>query len=141
MRRIYWDTMIHAYWFEDHKKLSDRVQNIYETMQKRDDALCSSPFVLGELLVGPLRTADFAAAELIQQFFNSEIITMLAYPSQAASVFAQLRAQSGVKARDALHLAVAATAGVDLFLTNDRRLQRLVVPGIQFITSLDTDLF
>jgi predicted nucleic acid-binding protein len=66
---------------------------------------------------------------------------MLAYPSQAASVFAQLRAQSGVKALDALHLAVAATAGVDLFLTNDRRLQKLVVPGIQFITSLDTDLF
>jgi predicted nucleic acid-binding protein len=141
MRRIYWDTMIHAYWFEDHKKLSDRVQNIYQTMQTRNDTLCSSPFVLGELLVGPLRTSNFTAAELIQQFFYSEIITMLAYPPRASYVFAQLRAQGGVKALDALHLAVAATAGIDLFLTNDKRLQKLAVPGIQFIASLDTDLF
>ncbi|HEY7838794.1 MAG TPA: hypothetical protein VIC54_09360 [Terriglobales bacterium] len=42
---------------------------------------------------------------------------------------------------DALHLAIAATAGVNLFLTNDRRLHRLKVPGIDFIAGLDTNLY
>lgn len=133
--------MIHAYWFEDHKKLSDRVQEIHYAMQSRADRLCTSPFVLGELLAGPLRTDDFAAAGLIQDFFISDAVTMFGYPPQAAYVFATLRARDRIKAIDALHLAVAATAGVDLFLTHDRRLQKVIVPGIRFIASLETDLF
>jgi predicted nucleic acid-binding protein len=141
VRRIYWDTMIHAYWFEDHKNLSDRVQQIYDTMLRRDDTLCSSIFVLSELLVGPLKTQDAVAADLIEQYFLSDAITLLPYTQQAVRFFAQLRAQHGVKSLDALHLAIAATAGVDLFLTHDRRLHKLVVPGLPFITSLETDLF
>jgi len=42
---------------------------------------------------------------------------------------------------DALHLAIAATAGVNLSLTNDRRLHRLKIPGIDFIAGLDTNLY
>lgn len=141
VRRIFWDTMIHAYWFEDHAKLSDRVQQIYESMLQRGDLLCSSSFVLGEVLVGPLRTQDVAAADLIQQFFESPEVTLFPFQPQAARIFAELRACQGLKPLDALHLAVAASAGVDLFLTYDRRLNKLTVPGIKFIASLDTDLF
>lgn len=141
MRRIYWDTMIHAYWFEDHKNLSDRVLQIHDTMLQRDDTLCSSIFVLSELLVGPLKTQDVAAADLIEQYFRSDAITLLPYTQQAVRLFARLRAQYSVKALDALHLTIAANAGVDLFLTHDRRLHKLLVPGLPFIASLETDLF
>jgi hypothetical protein len=41
---------------------------------------------------------------------------------------------------DAIHLASAAHASVDLFLTNDRRLQGLVIPGIDFIAGMDVNL-
>jgi hypothetical protein len=34
-------------------------------------------------------------------------------------------------------LACAAEAGVDLFLTNDRRLKGRSIPGIQFLAGLD----
>jgi predicted nucleic acid-binding protein len=141
VRRIFWDTMIHAYWLEDHRKLSHRIQKIHDTMVQRGDILCSSLFVLGELLVGPLRTLDLASADLIEQYFRSDAITLLPYTPQAVRTFAVLRAQHGVNSLDALHLAAAATAGVDLFLTNDRRLHKLIVPGISFIASLDTELF
>ncbi len=141
MRRIFWDTMIHAYWFEDHKKLSHRVQQIHDTMLQRGDTLCSSLFVLSELLVGPLRTQDIASADLIEQYFHSDAITLLPYAPQAVRIFAQLRAQHGVKSLDALHLAIAAAGGVDLFLTNDRRLHKLILPDVPFIASLETDLF
>jgi len=133
--------MIHAYWFEDHAKLSHRVQQIYEAMLRRGDVLCSSSFVLGEVLVGPLRTQDLDAANLIQQFFESREITLLPFQPDAARIFAELRANYRLKSLDALHLAVASSAGVDLFLTYDRRLNKLTVPGIKFIASLDTDLF
>jgi hypothetical protein len=40
-----------------------------------------------------------------------------------------------------IHLASAAQAGTDLFLTNDRSLVGKIVPGIQFIAMLDTQIF
>ena len=141
MRRIYWDTMIHAYWFEDNKALSVRVQHIYSTMLKRGDVLCTSPFVLSELLVGPIKHQDFAAVDAIEQFFDSDAVTMLPYSRQSVRMFAELRAHHGVQSLDAVHLAIAASSGVDLFLTYDRRLHKLTVPGLPFIASLDTDLF
>jgi len=141
VRRIYWDTMIHAYWFEDNDALSLRVQHIYSSMQKRGDLLCGSVFVLSELLVGPLKEQNQAAADMIEQFFDSDAVTMLPYGRQSVRIFTELRANHGVKSLDALHLAIAASAGVDLFLTHDRRLHKLMVPGLPFIASLDTDLF
>ncbi len=141
MRRIYWDTMLYAYWLEGNNKLSNRVQQIHQTMLQRSDTLCSSLFVLGELLVGPLKANDAAAALSIQQFFDSDGVTMLPYIPRAVDVFAELRASHEVKALDALHLSLAATSGVDLFLTHDRRLHKLAVPGLPFIAGLETDLF
>lgn len=141
MRRIYWDTMLYAYWLESNSKLSQRVQEIHRVMLQRSDTLCSSLFVLGELLVGPAKANNAAAATAIQQFFDSDGVTMLPYTSQAIRVFAELRAHHGVKALDALHLSIAATSGVDLFLTHDRRLHKLAVPGLPFIAGIETDLF
>ncbi len=133
--------MIHAYWFEDNEALSLRVQHIYTTMQQRGDLLCSSVFVLSELLVGPLKEKNLAAADAIEQFFDSDAVSMLPYARQGVRTFAELRANHGVKSLDALHLAIAANSGVDLFLTHDRRLHKLILPGLPFIASLDTDLF
>lgn len=141
MRRIYWDTMLYAYWLEGNNKLSRRVEQIHRTMLQRSDTLCSSLFVLGELMVGPVKANDPAAASAIQQFFDSDGVTMIAYTAHAIRLFAELRANHGVKALDALHLSIAATSGVDLFLTHDRRLHKLVVPGLPFIAGLETDLF
>jgi predicted nucleic acid-binding protein len=133
--------MLYAYWLEGNDKLSKRVQQIHQTMVHRFDTLCSSQFVLGELLVGPLQAGDPVAETAIQQFFDSDNVTMLPYTAQAVRFFAELRAHHGVKALDALHLAIAATSGVDLFLTHDRRLHKLVAPGLPFIAGLETDLF
>jgi predicted nucleic acid-binding protein len=58
----------------------------------------------------------------------------------AAPIFARLRA-AGIKSADAMHVATAAAAGVDLFLTNDKRLAKLSEAGLPFIASLETDLY
>lgn len=133
--------MVHVYWLEDHRSLSRRVQSIHAAMQIRGDVLCTSHFVLGELLVGPLRVGDVTATALIEQYFRSPAVTNLDLTSRAARIFAELRAHNGIKPVDALHLGVAAAAGVDVFLTNDHRLQKVIVPGISFIAAMDSPLF
>lgn len=66
---------------------------------------------------------------------------MLPFTADAARLYGKIRANMGVTPADAIHLACAAEAKVDLFLTNDSKLMRKVVPGIQFIAGLDTDIF
>ena len=97
--------------------------------------------MLSELLAGPLKDGNLAAAASIEQFFDYSAVMMLPYPRQAARLFVELRANHHIKSLDALHLAIAATSGVDLFLTFDRRLNKLVMPGLPFIVSIETDLF
>lgn len=141
MRRIFWDTMLFVYWFDQDPRYMKRVGEIYRSMVNRGDTLLASSVILGEVIVGPYKASSFSGIERVKKFFASSEIVLLPYPTEAARIFAKLRAIDGVKAMDALHLATAAQAGIDLFLTSDRRLHRLSVPGIQFIASLETDLF
>jgi len=55
--------------------------------------------------------------------------------------YGRIRGAFRVTPADAIHLASASQAGVDLFLTNDRELSDLVIPGIHFIAGLDVSLF
>lgn len=140
-RRVYWDTMIFAYWLEGNKQYASRVQEIHDTMQRRGDILCSSAFVLAELLVGPMKTGKPEQAAAVEQFFSRPEIIMMPFPNSAIYLFAELRAFENLKPVDALHLSLAANAGVDLFLTNDKRLHSVKRPGLPYITTLQTDLF
>ena len=62
---------------------------------------------------------------------------LLSFDRLSARTYAQLRQDKTLKAPDAIQLSCAANAKCDLFITNDDRLSRKIVPGIQFITSLD----
>jgi len=140
MRQIYWDTMLYVYWFENHPKHAARIEQIYTAMRLRGDVLCCSPLVYAEVLVGPVTTGDMDAIEALKNFFNSADISMLPFTAGAAPTFAALRA-SGIRAPDAMNVATATHAGVDLFVTNDKRLHKITYPGTPFIATLDTDLF
>jgi len=132
--------MLYVYWFENHPKYAARIEEIYSTMRLRGDLLCCSPLVYAEVLVGPVATGDMDGVEALKTFFTSPEISMLAFTTEAASSFAALRA-SGIKAPDAMNLATATHSGVDLFITNDKRLHKINHPGMPFIATLETDLF
>ena len=140
MSRVYWDTMLFVYWLEDHPKFAPRVREIHDSMEQRQDVLCTSAFALGELLVGPYKVKAGDIAQAIREYFKTSAIELLPFDAQTAELYARIRADHNVSPADAIHLATAAQANVHLFLTNDRRLSRLTVPGIHFIAGLDTNL-
>jgi predicted nucleic acid-binding protein len=141
MSRIYWDSMLFIYWFEDHPQYAVRVEAIHKRIERRGDTLCTSTFGVGEILVGPHKKGASEVADKIRQFFRTSGVEVVPFREETAGHFARIRAQNKVSPPDAIHLASAAEAGIDLFLTNDRRLQGLVIPGIDFIASMDVDLF
>jgi len=140
MSRIYWDTMLFIYWLEDHPRYGNRVQQIFEHMRDRRDQLCTSTFAVGETLVGFHKRHAIGTAARVQTFFRQGSVEVIPYTLEAADLYAEIRAGSGFSSADSIHLACAASAGTDLFLTNDKNLVGKVIPGIQFIAGLDSNI-
>ena len=135
MSRIFWDTNLFIYLFEGDGPLHKRVIGLRQAMLDRGDQLVTSALTLGEILVKPLERGDGGLASKYEEAITSTSL-MIAFDLPAAKVYALLRRDRAIRAPDAMQLACAATAGVDLFITNDERLSNKHVDGIQFIVPL-----
>ncbi len=141
MSRVYWDTMLFIYWLEEHPAFAQRVDEIHQRMEERRDQLITGAFTVGEVLAGPYRKA--ASARLLddtRRRLRNAVAEIIPFTLETADLYARIRGTLGVSPADAIHLASAAQAGTDLFLTNDRQLLGKIVPGIQFIATIDTPL-
>ncbi|HEX7895885.1 MAG TPA: PIN domain-containing protein [Terriglobales bacterium] len=141
MSRIYWDSMLFIYWLEDHPQFSTRVSAIRARMQERGDELITSAFTFGEILAGAYRKGATHLAGEIGGLLESVVAEVVPFTRETADHYADIRGRLGIAPADAIHLACAAQANADLFLTNDKRLSGKFVPGIQFIAGVDTALF
>jgi uncharacterized protein len=140
MSRIYWDTMLFIYWLENNPRYAGRVQQIRDSMNRRHDQLCTSAFTVGETLVGFHKRGERETAARVRAFFLAGSIEVIPYTSDLADSYAEIRARLKVSSADAIHLACAANAGTDLFLTNDSDLIGQIIPGIQFIAGLESKI-
>lgn len=136
MSRIFWDTNLFIYLVEDKGELSERVVAMRGHMLERGDQLVTSALTLGEVLVKPVESGR----EDLRHLYEEALTTgaqILPFDRQAARSYAEIRRDRNIRPPDAIQLACAASAKVDLFVTNDERLSRKAVAGIHFITSLE----
>jgi len=134
--RVFWDTNLFIYFLEDYGSLTKRTEELRDRMLVRGDQLLTSTMTLGELLVKPTCEGKQNICLKYEQLLASAAV-LLPFDVSAARIYAALRCDRTLRAPDAVQLACAASAGVDLFITNDARLQGKQVSGIQFIVSLD----
>ena len=138
MANIFWDTNLFIYLFEEHPKHGPAVLELWERMTQRDDRLITSAFTLGELLVQPTRAGDAALAETYRNLFLQGAIHIVNFDAGCAAHYARLRTDKTIRPPDAIQLACACAARADLFVTNDHRLARKSIPGLPFISALET---
>lgn len=136
MSRIFWDTNLFIYLLEGSGGLSKRVAELRRAMIERGDQLLTSTLTLGEILVKPLERLESELAGKYEKAITTTAL-MIPFDVKAARVYAALRSDRSLRAPDAIQLACAAAAGVDLFITNDARLHGKRVEGIQFIVPLE----
>jgi predicted nucleic acid-binding protein len=136
MSRIFWDTNLFIYLFEDYGEFSKRTVELRNNMLARGDQLLTSTLTLGEVLVKPLEQGNTALCRKYEQAISASAL-VLAFDVNAAKIYASLRCDRSIRAPDAVQLACAAAAGIDLFITNDARLHGKQVQGIQFIVPLN----
>lgn len=137
MSRVYWDSMMFIYAIEKNPRFFPAVKSIHEAMKRRGDTLCTSIFTVGEVLVGPRKIGSQSGADRIKNYFAGGTVSILPFSFETAEQFALIRSWTGASPSDAIHLAAAAEAHVDVFLTNDTNLLSFRIPGIPLISSLD----
>ncbi len=128
--KAYVDTMMWIYHFDDDPVFGPSATRAIQQLERLGNTALSSLFILSEILVGPKQKADQFKAAQLRRFFLSSAVTRLPYTLDVAERFSDIRASTRVKPPDALHLAFAASAGADFFVTNDTQLLKLIVPGI-----------
>jgi len=138
--RICWDTMLFIYLLEGHPAHSARVRHLLARSYERGDSLYCSYLALGEMMAGADPSADSQKQAVIQSTLREMGFHFLPFDEGAVLTFSRLRAKEKLKVADAIHLACAASAGIDLLLTGDKQLLKLHVPGIQFIADFHTPL-
>lgn len=136
MSRVFWDTNLFIYLFEDYGPLSKATVALRTKMLARGDQLLTSTLTLGEILVKPMEQGDTQLCSRYETAIAAAAL-ILPFDTKAAPIYALLRSDRALRPPDAIQLACAAGAGIDLFVTNDARLQRKQVDGIQFIVPLD----
>lgn len=141
MSRIFLDTNFFIYLIENTGHRAVRTKYLLNAFSTRRDEILTSVMTLGELLVQPMRAGDQMLVQRYRQILRAPGITVLPFVEGAAEAFARIRMEKSIKPPDAIQLATASIAGCDLFLTNDERLTRVVVPGIHFITSFENAPF
>ena len=101
-----------------------------------------STLALGEAMVGPLRKGRPELARAMRMAIQAIPGAILVAPAlEIASVAAEIRARTGIKLIDAIHLATAESTGVSYFITNDRALAKLAGPTAEgrYLDELEMD--
>jgi len=119
---VYLDTNIVIYAVERHPVFGVRTQARLALSLSLGDIFMISELTRMECLVGPMKTGNAALETDFRAFFTSAGVRVEAITGAVCERAARIRAETTIKAMDALHLAAAVEHRADVFLTNDVRL-------------------
>jgi predicted nucleic acid-binding protein len=133
--RIFWDTNVFIYLFESHPVHQKEAAALRDKMLNRGDELITSWLTVGEIQV---RSPHQAESGNYARYRDAivQAARILAFEELASERYREVRETTHVRGPDAMQLACAAATGVEIFVTNDKRLHGLRVPGVHFITSI-----
>ena len=130
--------MLFIYLLEQNPLYFKTVQQILERSFEREDQLFTSYLGLGEVTAGAANSPVPRRSEEIRGLIDEMGFSYLPFVERSVAPFAYLRAVHKVKPADAMNLASAAAAGIDLFLTGDKKLFKVHVAGVNFISNFET---
>lgn len=115
------DSNIFIYWLERNPDFFRKSAEIVKRIHSGEPGYCST-LVYAEIFRG--NSTSFEALASIQN------LVFIPMDTRIAQLAGQLRHEHKIKAPDAIHVATAITAGAKRFITNDKELTRLRVPGL-----------
>jgi len=132
---VYIDASSLIYSVERVEPYRSLLEPMWQEAQDGNLAVVSSPVLVVEALVKPLRDGNREIELQYRELFASYAVRLLDASYQVFEDAARLRAETGLKMPDALHAATALRYGCALFVTNDTDFRR--VPGLPIVVLED----
>ena len=127
---IYIDSSSLIYSVERVEPYRSLLEPMWEQAQAGNLTIVSSPILVIETLMKPIRDGNTEIEAQYRELFASNAINLLEVSYATVEDAARVRAEARLKTPDALHAATAIRAGAARFITNDndfRRVQALPV--------------
>lgn len=119
---VYCDSCILIYLIDHTGLWNQRAMDRLSRLAGAGDFPATSDLVRLECRVGPMQLGDQARLAVFDAFFARTDVRQVSIDSRVFERATTIRARHRFKLGDSLHLAAAAEAGCDAFLTNDHRL-------------------
>jgi len=127
IRTIFLDTAPIIYYIEAHSQFGALMKQVVSKFKSGDLRAFSSVITITEVLPKPI---EMEKEDLVNKFIYfllySKNIDLLEVSVDVAKLAGRLRGQNRfLRTLDAIQLATAIDAGIDAFLTNDKKLKRI----------------
>lgn len=122
---MYIDTNVLIYSVERVEPYRTLLAPMWDRAQAGDLEIVSSESIVIEALVKPLRDRNATLVRFLFDMFDAEEVGLIPATRAHWERGAGIRADTGLKAADALHAATALQANCDLFITNDADFRRV----------------
>ena len=122
---IYLDASSLIYSVERIEPYRALLEPMWEQAQNGSLMIVSSPVIVIESLVKPLRDGNTEIERQYHELFISGAVALIGVSYAVVEEAARLRAETGLETPDALHAATAKQAGCALFITNDADFRRV----------------
>ena len=116
---VYLDASSLIYSVERVEPYRTLLEPMWQEAQDGNLTIVSSPILIVEALVKPLRDGNTEIEMQYRELFESNAVRLLEASYPVFEDAAHIRAETGLATPDALHAATALRAGCALFITND----------------------
>ena len=121
---VYLDAIGLIYSVEQVEPYRTLLEPMWQEAQDGNLTIVSSPVLVVEALVKPLRDGNTEIEMQYRELFGANAVRLLEASYVVFEDAARLRAETGLAIPDALHAATALRAGCALFVTNDSDFRR-----------------
>ena len=122
---VYLDASSLIYSVERVEPYRTLLEPMWQEAQDGNLTIVSSPVLVVEALVKPLRDGNTEIEMQYRELFGANAVRLLKASYPVFEDAARLRADTGLAIPDALHAATALRAGCALFITNDTDFRRV----------------
>src|SRR5579884_235376 len=131
--QVYCDSCILAYFYDHTGPFNLRAATRLTALAAAGDRLAVSDLVRLECRITPVRAGDRAKLAVFDAFFGRPDVRAVPITTPVFARATLIWATHRFKLADSLHLAAAAEAGCDLFLTNDTRLSAFTDVAVEVL--------
>src|SRR5450759_2050956 len=120
------DTSLFIYHFENHPVYSPLTQELFSGIEMGERKGITSPITLMEIIVRPLALGRQDIARKYEALLvNFPNLAMVDLDRDVIRQAARLRADYRLRPPDALQVSACLLSGAEVFITNDRQIERL----------------